>query len=398
MMNNIEEKQLTAHKRPILDRAPCPSVTLKIPTWETGELVSHCLHRTMRSISTLAIGTLWFSVITTCTSSSFGQIDTVIKVDGKTRISGKMQEMTSDTVTLSIRNAPTKIPTQEIERIRFSDEPSRLNQARDALSNRQFDQAEKELSAMKWDDCGPNTVLEGMYCLAFAKTELALSGTPGHSISDAVGLVRKFQEDGKNHYRYYPSLMLYGRLGKASNRLNIAKESFQSLIGVPDQSVALQANLELGFIAILEKDFALAKSSFDKAAGSDVTDAESTRFKSAAKLSSAIAVAGLGKIDEAEAMLKKAILAENPEDALVNGFAYNALGNVYLIAGKTKDAEAAFLHTDLLFMSNSDAHPEALYRLNQIWTQMGKTDRASEAKSKLTSRYGGTYWAQVLAQ
>jgi len=397
MMNNTINNQETAPNPATSNLAGVMAANMTTTSWPAKALIGGRWRPTRQPLPNF-FAAIMFAMVTVCAGLSYGQIDTVVKVDGKTRISGKLQAMTADLVTLSVRNSETTIPTQEIDHIRFNDEPSRMNQAREAISNRQFDQAEKELSGMKWDTSSPNTVLDGMYSMAVAKTELALAGTPGHSISDAVAQVRKFQEDGKNHFRYYPSLMLYGRLGKASNRLNIAKDSFGPLAGVTDQTVALKANLELGFIALLEKDYATAKTAFDKAASFDVNDPESTRLKSAAKLSAAVAVAGLGKADQAEEMLKKAILTENPEDSLVNGFAYNALGNVYLIAGKTKDAEAAFLHTDLLFMANSEAHPEALYRLIQIWTQMGKTDRASEAKSKLTSRYGGTYWAQVLSQ
>lgn len=324
------------------------------------------------------------------------QNDVLVKIDG-TRLSGKVTQMSADAVTIEVRKTPNRVPTQDIDHIRFDDEPARMNSVREAVSGRQYEQAIKDMSGMDFGSAGANAKLEGLFFRASAETELALAGSPGRSISEAVGLVRKFQEEGKNHYRFFPSVMLFARLGKASNRLGIAKEAFQNLSAVSDKSIALKANLELGQLALIEKDYAAAEKFFGQALANDATDPQSTDLKNVAKILANVAVAGQGKIDVAIDSLKQSLGSENPDNPIVFGYIYNALGSVYLIAEKQKEAEAAFLHTDLLFMGNAEAHPEALYQLVQIWTAMGKTGRVSEAKEKLKTRYGGTYWFQKLS-
>ena len=73
--------------------------------------------------------------------------------------------------------------------------------------------------------------------------------------------------------------------------------------------------------------------------------------------------------------------------------AYNALGTCYLKANKREDALLAFLHVDLLFNQDPDAHAEALYHLSSLWKGLNKSERATKARSLLESRYSGSPWA-----
>ena len=49
----------------------------------------------------------------------------------------------------------------------------------------------------------------------------------------------------------------------------------------------------------------------------------------------------------------------------------------------------AYLHTHLMFSLQPDAHAEALKRLVELWPQVGKPERAAEARSELQQRYPG---------
>lgn len=325
-------------------------------------------------------------------SFAWAQLETVVKLDGS-RVTGKLLEMTSSEVNIERNRQPTKISVQEIDHIRFSDEPARMNQVRERISGRQFEQAAKELTGISWEGLRPETVLDGMYYSALVKAELALMGVPGNSLSDAVGLLRRFQESGKNHFQYNRGMLLYGQLAFSADRLPLAIETFQSLTEVPDKVTALQAQLELGNAQLLDKKYTDAAQSFKKAAEFDLADAQSLRLKVTARIMGHVAEAGGGSIDTAVAAIQAIIANESPDDVFLNAMAYNAQGRLQFQANQTRDAELSYLHTELLFASNPQAHSEALYHLIKIWSDSGKTDRATEAREKLKGRYGGTYWA-----
>lgn len=331
-------------------------------------------------------------------ASAIGQgTDTVIKRDG-TRVSGRVLSMTANAVTLDVRRSETTIPVAEIDYVRFFDEARRTPSAREYIESRQYEQAAKELAAMndEWAEARSVAALDGLYLLANAKSQLALAGTEGHSLSDAVAILREYRERGKEHYNYYPASLLYARLGKAANRLDLAKQEFSSLKDVTDPSIALDANLELGMILLLEDSFEPAAQAFQKASGLDVTDSQSIKKKTIAQIYLQVAKAGAGDADQAVEAIQQILKSQSPEDYFVNGYAYNALGNIHLMKNQPKQAEVDFLHTDLLFAANSDAHAEALFHLVQIWNQMGKSDRVAEGRDKLMNRYGGTYWTSRL--
>ncbi len=108
----------------------------------------------------------------------------------------------------------------------------------------------------------------------------------------------------------------------------------------------------------------------------------------------ALCLAKTGKADEAISILSDIIKKSDPQiDGKLFARAYNALGNCYLEQKRPKEALMAFLETDLLFFSDSDAHAEALSHLAPLWDERGQADRATDARNKLRDRYSGSIWA-----
>lgn len=327
---------------------------------------------------------------------AWGQ-DTVFKLDGTPQMSGKILDMNATEINFERKGQAAKIPVQEIDYIQFSDEPNRMRQVREKIDGRQFEDAAKELAGLSWEGLRPETVLDGLYYSAKVKAELALAGVKGHSLADAVRLLRKFQETGKSHYQYNRAMLLYGQLAVSANRLPLAIETFLGLTSVPDQMTAIQANWELGNAQLLDNKPADAAKSFKKATEFDLADPQSVRLKQTAKIMGHVAEAGSGSIDASVSAIQAIIANENPDDVFLNAVAYNALGRLQFGANQMRDAELSYLHTELLFAANPQAHSEALFHLSKIWTDAGKTDRATEAREKLKGRYGGSYWAAKLA-
>ena len=56
-------------------------------------------------------------------------------------------------------------------------------------------------------------------------------------------------------------------------------------------------------------------------------------------------------------------------------------------AGRNKEALMAFLHVDVLYYSDADAHAEALANLAELWNTLQQTERAVRARRTLDERY-----------
>jgi hypothetical protein len=123
-------------------------------------------------------------------------------------------------------------------------------------------------------------------------------------------------------------------------------------------------------------------------------DAQAQRQKLFAQLGTAFCSAQSGSPDEGIAVAEAVIKDGDPQDVELFARAYNTLGVCQLKAGRNKEALHAFLHTDVLFFGDSEAHAEALYYLAGLWDKENQSERALEARNLLKSQYGGSVWAQ----
>ena len=56
----------------------------------------------------------------------------------------------------------------------------------------------------------------------------------------------------------------------------------------------------------------------------------------------------------------------------------------------------AYLHVELLFHQNPEAHAEALHYLVGLWNELKKPERAVAARNLLKSRHPASRWANDL--
>jgi tetratricopeptide (TPR) repeat protein len=117
-----------------------------------------------------------------------------------------------------------------------------------------------------------------------------------------------------------------------------------------------------------------------------------------AKLGKAKGLCAAKKHEEAISLVEEILKTADPENVQVMARAYNVLGTAQRQAGRTKEALLAFLHVDLLYPSLPDAHAEALANLADLWEQVHKPERATQARKTLEEEYKDSPWAKKNAK
>ncbi|HEY2412693.1 MAG TPA: tetratricopeptide repeat protein [Pirellulaceae bacterium] len=302
--------------------------------------------------------------------------------------------MTRDKVTVDTSVNARPIDVNEITRITFRDEPSDLNAGRMQVIQKNYNQALidfKKIDVQKIERAYIRQDLEFYKALCLCK--LALSD--GGDKKAASAAMYAFVSKAPQSYHFYEAAELLGDVAMASgNYADAAKYYGPSGLGAaPWADYQIRANNASGRALIGEKQFDQALEKFQAVVGSDLSTPEAVRQKNLAQAGRAVCLSETAKIDEAISLIQDTINKNDQQDSVLFARLYNALGGCYLKQNKPKEAVMAFLHTDMLFHADADAHAEALYYLSKLWPEVNKSDRAIAARNTLRERYAGSVWA-----
>jgi tetratricopeptide (TPR) repeat protein len=230
---------------------------------------------------------------------------------------------------------------------------------------------------------------------AYCRAKLALAG--GGDVRAAGRTLANFVSAQPGSYHHLEARMLLGDLLVAVSAFPKAEEQYAKVAEAPWPETRLRAQIARGRTLLAQEKYADAQTAFEAVlteAGS-VEGAEGLSLRLGGELGKAECLAGNGQFDEAIKMAEKVIAESQPEDVALNGRAYVTLGNCYRRKpNATKDALLAYLHVDVLYFRNGEAHAESLARLSELWSSVGKPERALEAKQMLSERYPNSRWAQ----
>lgn len=308
---------------------------------------------------------------------------------------GTLTDMSAAEVTLDMAGVARKFPVNEITKIAFGDEPTDLTAARNSLDQKNYNSAKDQLDKIDVAKVEREHIKQDIaYYKAFVLANLAM--TEGGNKTDAASAMFRFYKANPNSHHFYQAAELLGDLAVATSNFDAAAKFYgpEGLGGAPWPEYQLKAGLAMGRSLVLAGKFEDAAKAFDTVAASGENNAEANSLKQHALVGKAHCLAETGKAEEGITMLNDIVAKNDPQlDAKLFARAYNALGNCYLQQKKPKDALMAFLKTDLLFFSDSDAHAEALSKLAKLWDDTNHSDRATDARNKLRDRYSGSIWA-----
>jgi predicted negative regulator of RcsB-dependent stress response len=324
--------------------------------------------------------------------SSASAVDTVKKVSGGT-INGTLKSIGKTEVSIEKTGSSTAetVPVNDVEVIFFEGEPPQLKLVRSSVANGAYANALTTLEKIDASNVRRPEITQDMqYYKALSQARLALGG--GANAADAGKAMLSFVTANPNNYHILAANEVLGDLLVALGKYDAAQTYYSALEQSPFPDYKMRAGVATGRALAAQGKFADALKSFDGvlalADSNKSTVATQQRF--AATLGKAMCLANENKPDEGIKLVEEVITGLGAEDTALQAQAYVTLGNCYLKKPDSKkQALLAFLHVDVLFFSQPQAHAEALKQLAVLWNDLGKPERALQATQLLKERYAG---------
>ncbi len=302
--------------------------------------------------------------------------------------------MTQTEITLN-KGLPGNRPiaVNQIRSVVFDSEPSELSQARISAANGNYQKALDALEKIDIAAIRRDFIKQDIeFYKAFCAGKLAISGNG--EIVDAGRQLNSFVRAYPKNFHYLAATELMGDLLMADGRFEPAQKQYAELAKAPWPDYKIRAAVAAGRTLQAQNKHAEAIAQFDSALSIADIGADAESQKLAATLAKAVSQSETGGVDQAVTSIESIIQSTDPQEKELHARAYNALGNCYEKAGKTKDALLAFLHVDVLYNTVPEAHAEALAHMVPLWEAIGQQERARESREQLQERYAGSPWAK----
>ena len=307
---------------------------------------------------------------------------------------GTITAMTPNEVKMELNGVEQSFAVNEIKQLKFTDEPNALDNARNAVGQRNFNSALTELDKINVADLKRDMEKQEVSFLkAYCQAQQAM--TEGGDKAAATNALLDFvRATNKNHYRFYQAAQTLGDLMVASGKFDDASKYYgeAGLAGAPWPAYKLEANLALGRAQYLGGKFADALASYEAVIASELSTAETNLLKQFAQTGKGACLAETGQAQQGIDLIKKVIKDNDPAEKRLFAYANNALGNCYLKTSQPKDAMLAFLQTHLLFSGDADTHAEALFQLSKLGDALNRPEIAGDARETLRQRFAGSHW------
>ena len=343
---------------------------------------------TSRAVLPLALVISWLAAATVQAE------DTVITRDGK-RVRGSIVSESRTEVVLRERGGTThRFPVDQVERVQY-DGPAgvALTQAFFAERAGRFEQALKRYEeVLQQTSSGSPPHLAARFGRVRILAKQALLDPT--KAPEAIRALEQFVSRHSASRHYYPALELLARLQLAVGDQAAARNTLQQLEQSPLAGFRVLALVESARLQAARGEAAQAEQSLRNLLEEKLPDVAQWQVR----LALAEVLAAAGKFDEAEREARAVIDAVPADDAAMNTQAFLTLGRVYERAKKPIDAILAYLYIDLNYPNAGQARAEALARLAQLWHEVGRPDRARQAREQLVQDYPNSRWARQLAE
>ncbi len=320
-------------------------------------------------------------------ANAAAQLDRVYDKGGE-NVSGTVSKASKQGVVLKRGGGTQEFLAGDILKILYEGDPPALTKGREFALDGQYDQALAELKTIPFDSLPRELIkADAAYYLVFSEANLALGGKGAKD--EAAKKLLAFAAKYRDSWHFFDAAKLLGDLSLSLNDTDKAMTYYKSLMMSPSADTKVESVYLQGLVNLKKNENDAALAEFEKVIGIKPQSTQAARLQTLSKAGKAVALAQSGKADEGLTMVKNLIAELNPTDVEMAARIYNAQGASYEASGDTEGAVLAYLHTHLMFSLQPDAHAEALKRLVELWPQVGKPDRAAEARQELQQRYPG---------
>ena len=188
---------------------------------------------------------------------------------------------------------------------------------------------------------------------------------------------------------------MVGNLLVAAGAIDKAEPYYAILAKAPWPDFQMRAKVAMGRGLLAMGKTAEADKAFDEVMENTSTSDLAEGQRMMAKIGKSRCLVSNGKSAAAVKNLQEIIVAANADNVELHALAYNALGTALRKEAKPMDALLAFLHVDLLYSNNPEAHAEALANLEQLFNEIHKPDKARRIRAVLDDRYKDSRWAKM---
>ncbi|TWU37687.1 hypothetical protein Q31b_44760 [Novipirellula aureliae] len=320
-------------------------------------------------------------------AQAYAQNDTIYPLTGSP-IRAAVVETTAEYVAVERGATNQKISSGEILKILFEGDPPGLTKGREFALDGQYKQALEDLAEVVRDTL-PRKIIEEdwEFYVAYSQSQLALAGQADKK--SAAAQMIAFASNHRTSWHWFSAAKVIGDLALALGNTDDAFKWYGVLRRAPSTTQKIQSVYLTGLAHFAAGDVEKAIAEFEKVIGINVQSAPDARLQSLAKAALAKAYAKQNQADKGLELVSSVIAELGPTDIEMSARAYNAQGANFESKGDTEGAILAYLHTHLMFSSQSDADAFALSRLAELWPKVGKPERAAAARQRLRDRYPG---------
>ncbi len=336
----------------------------------------------------------WVLLSFTAGPLASSQADTIKLQDG-TSIRGEIKATTPNDIEIAVQGESRKVSLAQVQQVVFDEEPSSMKLIREFVADRQWEQALQSLNRVEGDELqDPFVQQEVAFYRAYCQAQLAMQ--TGSGINEAAKEMFTFAAQHRDSLHWYLATESLGDLAMRLGRPDKAADFYEAIRAATWPAMSLRGTLLKADSLALQggEQTSQAMTLYGTIIDSKAEGPEVDRLQQLALIGKARCQSDSGAFQEAIDTLHRVIADNEAQDGALFARAYNALGTSFRAAGKPEDALLAFLHVDLLFHDNSEDHAQALHHLSQLWDELGKADRAQDARNRLRNRYAGSNWAK----
>jgi tetratricopeptide (TPR) repeat protein len=337
---------------------------------------------------------VFLSVVAAAITIAAAPEDRIDLRDGKS-VAGRIVSETATEVVVQNTSGTQKVPVNQINQVHYEGQPAMLTHAKTMEDSSKLNQAADEYAKAQLELKSKPLILQAArFGEARVRARMALD--EGTQLDEAIRQLEDADRESGNSRHHFMTLELLGRLYLEKNDYAKASQAFDELSAAPWREARLRATVYQSRVLRAEKQFDEAMRTLDAELGADPESSDLELIYCEALLEKAAVLRDTDRRTDEADVLDQAISRAPAAATALQAEAYVALGEARLAAGKKWDAVWAFLHVQLLFAKHEELHARALYNLTQLWSELGRPERAAATHSMLKAEHPKSAWTRKL--